>query len=443
MQNALAKEFRFGSLLKFALPTIIMMLFLSLYTMVDGIFVSRFISTTALSAVNIVYPAINVVMAVGIMLATGSSAVIARKMGEGKDTEAKENFTFIILVGIVSGLVITLLIAIFIDPLLHFLGANEAVYDFSREYAEGLFIFAAPAIVQALFQSLFVTAGKPMIGLFATVAGGIANIFLDYLFIVTLDMGIAGAAYATGIGYCIPAVFGILYFAINKKGTLYFIRPKFDGRMLFHSCTNGSSEMVTNISLAVTTLLFNLVMMDYRGEDGVAAITIVMYAQFLLVAVFLGYSTGVAPVISYKYGYGDHPQLKKVFHISMAFVILCSVIAFLAAFFGAPAIVGVFSPSGTEVYAFTLHGFKLFAISYFFTGVNIFASSLFTAFSNGKVSALISFLRTLVFLVGCILLLPMVWGIDGVWLSVPAAEALAVVVSILFLYRKRKVYHYA
>ena len=442
MDNALSKQHNLASILKFTAPTIIMMVFMSLYTMVDGVFVSRFVSTNALSAVNIVYPYINVIIAVAIMLATGSSAIIAKKMGEGNFEEARTNFSFITLLGVLVGIVLGGVSLIFLDPLLRLLGAEGVLYPLCWDYAVYLFPFAPLSILQMLFQYDFVAAGRPGLGLFVIVLGGVANIVLDYVFIVPLGMGIAGAAIATGIGYSIPAVFGLLYFSFYKKGTLYFVRPKFDEMVLLHSCTNGSSEMVTNLSMAVTTFLFNLLMLKYLGEDGVAAITIVLYAQFLLTALYLGYSSGISSVFSFNYGAGDHAQLQRLFRISLWIVSISSVFVFLFSLLCCDPIILIFAPRGTQVFALAKHGFLLFSFCYLFTGTNIFASAFFTALSNGKVSAAISFLRTFVFIVASMLLLPMALGVDGVWLAIPVAELLTIFFSVYFFLRYRNVYHY-
>ncbi|MGL4774004.1 MAG: MATE family efflux transporter [Clostridium sp.] len=270
MDNTLAKEFKFFSLLKFALPSMVMMVFMSLYTMVDGMFVSRFIGTTALSAVNIVYPIYSVIIAVGIMLATGGSAVIARKMGEEKLKEAKENFSLLVLTSFILGIIIGVLCLIFLNPLLKALGANETIFEYCVSYAKTFLMFTPLALIQMLFQYFFVTAGKPEIGLSLTVIGGLLNMILDYFFIVKLEMGISGAALATGIGLAVPAIFGLIYFIVVRSGSLYIIKPRFDKGLLIESCINGSSEMVTNIAVAVVTFLFNVMMMKYLGEDGVA-----------------------------------------------------------------------------------------------------------------------------------------------------------------------------
>lgn len=443
MSNHLSKSFSFLSLMRFTAPTIVMMIFMSLYTMVDGAFVSRFVGTSALSAVNIVYPVLSVVVAVGIMLATGGSAVIARKMGEDKPRAAKEDFTFIVITGIAIGAALAAVGFIFMHPILKMLGATEGIYAYCRDYMFVLLFFTPCSILQMLFQFFFVTVGKPHTGLAVTVTGGFANIILDYIFIVPLDMGVAGAALATGIGFSIPAVFGMVYFTFKRRGTLYFVKPRFDGAMLAETCLNGSSEMVTNLSMAVTTFMFNIAMIRLLGEDGVAAITIVLYAQYFLTAVYLGYSSGVAPIISYNYGSGNEHELKKLFKISMIFLLASSVAMFAAALLLGNGIVTIFAPAGSAVYQIARNGFALFAVSYLFIGANIFASSLFTALSNGKVSAIISFLRTFVFLIAAILLLPLALGVNGLWLAVPMAEFLTLIISALFVVKLRGFYRYA
>lgn len=442
MENKLAKEFHFGSLIKFALPSMIMMVFMSLYTMVDGIFVSRFVGTQALSAVNIVYPIYNVIIAIGIMLATGGSAVIAKKLGEQKQKEAKENFSLLLLVGAVIGLLILIFGILFLNQMLHMLGANENLYPYCLSYARILLLFAPFGILQLLFQYFFVTAGKPILGLAVTIIGGVMNMILDYLFIVPFKMGIEGAALATGIGIAIPALFGLFYFSIKRKGTLYIVKPRYDGKVLIQSCFNGSSEMVSNVAIAVVTFLYNIIMMHFFGEDGVAAITILMYSQFLLNAVFLGYSMGVAPVFSYNYGSENHKVTKRIFKSSLWFVTLTSILSCVLAIVLAPYIILIFAAKGSHVYQIAMDGAFLFNLNYLFAGINIFVSALFTAFSNGKVSAILSFLRTFVFIVSGLLLLPRVMGVQGVWVALTVAEAMTIILCIYCLIRYRKRYHY-
>ncbi len=442
--DRLARQFTAASLLRFALPNIVMMVFLSLYTIVDGIFISRLVGTLALSAVNMSYPLTSLAMAVGIMLGTGGSAIIARKLGEGREQTAREDFTCIVAVSLAVSVVFGAVGLVFLDPILSFLGTSPAQFPLCQAYTRILLAFSPAFFLQTVFQILFVTAGKPGLGLGVTAAGGIANIVLDAVSMGPLGMGVTGAAAATGIGYCIPAVAGILYFLRPRDSALWFTHFHIQWRMLLHACGNGASEMVGNIANAVTNLLFNLIFLTFWGEDGVAAITIVMYFQFVFSAVYLGYSMGVAPVISYKYGAQDIPQLRHIFRTCSVFILICSVAAYLLALAVVRGCLAIFT-GGTDspVYAITMEGFPLFAVSFLFMAVNIFASSLFTALSNGVVSAVISFARTFVFLVGTQLLFPFLWGQIGVWLAVPAAELLGMVVSVGFLIWGRRRYQYA
>lgn len=442
MNNPLARTFTAASLLRFALPNIVMMVFMSLYTIVDGMFISRFVGTLALSAINMAYPLNSLELAVGIMLATGGSAVIARELGEGRAEDARRDFSCIVAVSLALGILFLAAGLLFLDPILHLLGTSQAQMPYCRDYTHILMLFAPAFFLQTAFQTLFVTAGRPGLGLGLTVAGGLANIVLDCLFMGPLGMGVTGAAAATVIGYCIPAVAGTVFFLRNRGGTLYFtsFRPRW--RMLAQTCGNGSSEMVTNIANAVTTLLFNLIFLEFWGEDGVASITIVMYFQFVLTAVFFGFSMGVAPVVSYKYGAQDTAQLKRIVRSCLLFIAACSLGAYVLARLTIGLCLVLFTGADTAVYAITMEGFPLYAVSFLFIGTGIFASALFTALSNGTVSAVISFARTFVFLVGMLLTLPRLLGEPGIWLAVPAAELLGLGVSLFFLIRCRRRYEY-
>lgn len=440
--NGIAQEFNLISLLRFVAPTVVMLVFMSLYQMVDAVFVSKFVGENALSALNIVYPFPSIVIAVSIMLATGGSAIIARNMGEGKEKEAKENFSFIVLVGAVIGVAIATAGILFIEPLIYMLGATPSLYDYCYEYLFILVLSVPLSVFQMLFQSFFVTAGKPHLGLTLTVLGGVSNIVLDYVFIVLCGFGVSGAALATSIGYSIPGLFGLIYFAVSRKGTLYFVKPVFRWGVLFKCCINGSSEMVNNLAVAVTTFLFNVLMLKYAGEAGVAAITIVLYAQFLMTSAFMGFSSGIAPVVSFNYGSGNVRQLKKIFKISVWVITVVSAAVFVIAETCSDVVIMVFTPAGSEVFGLTKYGFAIFSFSFLCTGMNIFASALFTAFSNGKISAILSFLRTFVFLTACLLFLPLFWEVDGIWLAVPVAEVMALFVSVYYLVRFKKVYQY-
>lgn len=441
MSNSISKEFKFFSLLRFAFPTMIMMVFMSLYTIVDGIFISRLVGTDALSATNIVYPAISLLIAVGVMLATGGSAIIAKKMGEKKEQEAREDFSFIVLTGFIIGLIFMVVGNIFIDPIVRLLGSTDALMDYCVGYLSVCLYLAPACILQLLFQTFFVTAGKPMLGLILTISGGVANMVLDYLFMGVFHMGVEGAALATGVSQLIPALIGFIYFLFVRH-SLYLVKPKIRWSVLAESSFNGSSEMVTNLSGAIVTFLYNIMMLKLVGEAGVAAITIVLYGQFLFNALYMGFSMGVAPVISYNYGSENNRMLKRIFKICMLFITVSSVIVTVFALVMSPIIVEVFTAVGTETYTLAKTGFFLFSLNFIFAGVNIFASSMFTAFSDGKTSAIISFVRTFVLIVINILILPALIGVNGVWLSVPLAEFMSVFLSGYFFVKKKKKYNY-
>ena len=351
--NALAREFRFFSLLRFAVPTIVMMLVLSFYTVVDGIFVSRFVGSNALSAVNIAMPLVNIVSGIGVMFATGGSAIVAKEMGENQEDRARGHFTLIVISSIVVGILFALVGFLFTGPIVRALGATELLYEDCYIYSYICLLFAPANIVKCLFDYFMVTAGKPQIGLANSVLGGVINIVLDYVFIVPMGMGVAGAAIATGLGQLLPAIVGILYFVFGTN-ILHFQKPTFEGKMLAHCCVNGASEMVTNLSMGITTFLFNMAMLHYLGENGVAAITIVLYAQFLMVSIFLGFTSGVAPVISFHYGAQNWEQERRIIRYCYTFLIACSIITLALSILFAPFLMGIFSPEGTEVYDLAL-----------------------------------------------------------------------------------------
>lgn len=443
MDNTLAKNFTFASLISFALPNIIMMISLSMYIIVDGMFVSRLIGTTALSAVNMFYPAICLEMAIAIMIATGGSAIVARKLGEGKREEAQKNLSFLIVMELLLGIGIAILGNVFTDDIISLLGASTVQAPLSITYARIIFAFAPAFFLQTAFQTFFVTAGKPTLGLIATLMAGVVNIVLDYLFMAPLDMGVAGAAIATGIGYCLPAVIGLVFFFTAKNNPLHFVKPEVDTGVLLQACTNGSSEMVTNLANAVTTFLFNYTLLQFYGEDGVASITIILYFQYIFTALYFGYSNGIAPVISFKYGNGDKKQLQAIFKYSILFLIISTIISNILIHVTLSQALTIFTPAGSDVYAIAYHGFSLYSLAFIIMGLGVFASAMFTAYSDGKTSAIISFSRTFIFIIGAILILPNLIGEAGVWMAVPVAELCGLIVAILYLIGKRKTYAYA
>lgn len=432
--NPLAKDFNTGSLLKFAFPTISMMLFMGLYTIVDTISVSRFVNTNALSAINIVCPVINLIVGLGTMIATGGSAIVARKMGAGEPKRAKQDFTLLILFGFILGVVIFILGIIFIDEIIYAIGADKILFPYCKDYLTIILLFTPASMLQVLFQNLFVTAGKPTLGLVLSVSAGVMNIVFDYLFMAIFGMGIAGAGLGTGIGYLIPAITGLIVFC-KKSGTLSFVKPIIDIKVLGESCINGSSEMVSQLSTAITTFFFNRTMMNLLGVNGVASITIIIYTQFLLTTLFIGFSMGVAPVISYNFGANNYYGLKKIYKICISFIFVGSLFIFALSFINGNSLVRLFTGTNEAVYKIAINGFMIFVFSFLFSGFNIFSSAIFTALSNGKLSALISFLRTFGFIMIGLLVMPQFIEITGVWLAVPVAEILTLCISLYLNFR--------
>ncbi|MDD3395434.1 MAG: MATE family efflux transporter [Anaerotignum sp.] len=441
MQNELAKDFNLSSLLRFTLPTITMLIFIATYTIVDGFFVSRYVGTDALSAINIVFPLIHIMIGVGIMLGTGGSAIIGRKLGEGNIEDARRNFTFITIFAAILGLILSGICFAFITPLSRFLGANDILLPYCVDYGRILMIFYSVSVMQILFQTLFVTAGKPHFGLWLNVISGLANIVFDYLFIAVMDMGIKGAAWGTVSSFLFGGLVPLWYFS-KPRGLLYFVKPKWDGKVILASILNGSSEMVNSLAMAVTTVLFNLSMMKYLGQDGVAAITIVLYAQFLFSSAYMGFSNGSAPIFSYIYGNQNIKRMKKTFLMCCQVILLSSFVISVFSFFVASPIIAIFTPKNTSTYEISLHGYHIFAWNFLFAGTNIFTSAFFTALSNGKLSAVISFSRTFFFVTVCILFLPHVFGVNGIWLAIPIAEGLTTILAISLLFVGNKQYHY-
>lgn len=440
--QVLNQKFSLLSLLKFSFPTVVLMMFFSLYTMVDGFFISNYVGEKAFASVNIVFPFVSAIIAVGTMIGAGGCAIIAKSLGEDDADTARKNLTLITVFALLLSVIIVVLGLSFTKEIVRFLGATDILARDSITYLRMLLFFVPFSILQMISQMFFPLNGKPELGLVVGVAGGITNMVLDYLFIVLLDMGIGGAALATGIGYSIPAIAYILYFAKKRKHELYFKKPKWNAKALLDTCTNGSSEMVTNLAGTVTTFLFNITILKFAGEKGVAAVGVIMYAQFILQSASLGYAQGVAPILGYAYGAENHSQLKVVVKLSCIINIAFSIITYVFTILWANLIAGLFVEKGSETFVITLFGLKLFALSFLFQSFNIFTSAMFTAFSNGKVSAFISLMRTFVLIVLFVLILPQFIGVTGVWLSVPLAEFFALFLSLFFILKGRKTYHY-
>lgn len=439
MDNILAKQFHTKSLLSYAFPTIIMMLFMSTYTLVDGLFVAKYVGEDALSAINIVMPMINVFLAIGLMFSTGSTAVMGRLMGQGKDELARRFLSLIYLTAIGLGVILTGLFFFFSDQCVLLLGGGGQLFDLSKAYLISNCFFAVTIFLQTFSQSFFVLAGKPMLGFGICALGGITNMVLDYLFIAPnmMNLGIAGAGLATGLGNTVPALFGLIYFSLNRKGTLHFQRPVLQPKLLLTSIGNGSSELVSQLSTAVTTLIFNFILLDIAGSAGVASISVIYYVQLIQISIYLGFSIGIAPIISYKFGAGDKEQLSQIMTISFRFIAVASIAITVITTVFSDVAVAIFIPRTSATFAMAEHGLVLFSTCYLFMGFNLLMSSVFTALSNGKVSALLSLSRTFVFLIASLLILPQAWGLSGVWLAVPMAELLAFSMTY-YCYRRNK-----
>lgn len=435
------QNFKLNQILKLVLPTIFMMLFMSLYTIIDGGFVSRFVGTDALSAVNIAYPYINFILGISIMLGSGGCALVMKKLGQGKDDEAKKDFSLIIIFSLILSFIISFFSFIFLDEIVKLLKGEGNLYNYTKEYLFYVIIFVAPTILKFIVEQFLVATNRQNIALFLSVTGGVLNIILDYVFIVKLNFRIKGAAIATGIGYAIPAILGLIFF-IKKSSLLHFKKPTKSFNVILKSCSNGSSEMVTQLSNGLITYLFNVAMLKYIGEDGVASITIVLYIQFIVTAVFLGYSIGVSPKISYFYGNDDTISLKNIINKSFKIIGVLSICTYCIIMLLSPTLITLFTPKDTNVFNITLYGLKIYALSFLIVGVNIFTSAMFTAFSNGKVSALISFLKAFIFESLGILILPLFFSVNGIWLSVPVAQFIQIFVCIYFYKKYKNIYKY-
>ena len=443
MKIQLSEHFTYSKLLRFVLPSIIMMIFTSIYGVVDGLFVSNFVGKTAFASVNLMMPMMMGFSALGFMIGTGGSAIVGKTLGEGKKELANEYFSMLIYVTLAGGIVISLLGIALVRPVAILLGADGSLLDNCVLYGRIVFCSMPAFMLQNVFQSYFVTAAKPHIGLAVTVAAGGANIVGDYLFIAVFKWGIEGAALATALSQCIGGLVPLFYFARKNSSLLKLGKPLIDMKLLLDACINGSSELMTNIAMSLANMLYNYQLMKTAGEDGVAAYGVIMYAAYIFAAIYIGFSIGSAPVTSYHYGAQNHGELKNLFATSLKILAAAAVIITLLSILMAGRLTKIFVGYDQELYEMTSHGFRLYSLSFLLCGFNIYASSLFTALGNGAVSAAISFLRTLLFQVISVLILPLILGINGIWLAVTAAEVMALAVTVTFLIKYRKRYHYA
>ena len=439
--NAYEKPVTLKNIIKFAVPTIAMTVFMSFYTMVDGLFVSNLIGTDALSAINLTAPVIQLVTAVSTMLATGGSAVIMKKMGEQKTDEAKEDFTFLIIVNVIVGLVMCAAGYLAMDFIFAGMNLSPAVEGYCVEYLSRYLIFTVPILLMNNFTLYMIASEKAVLSLICSVTGGILNMALDYVFIAGLDMGIGGAAVATGLGYSVTAVAGLFVFS-RKKSLLHFKKPVFRIRVLGSAASNGCSEMATALVTGIVTMMFNWTMLHYVGEDGVAAVTIIMYVLMFASSLYTGYSYGVASMLSFYYGEQNREKLKKLVGLSMKVIAVISVITAAASFVMTRPLVSVFARTDNPVYDLAVTGNRICTAALFFIGFNIFASGMFTALSNGIVSAVLAFSRSFVFMLITMIVLPLLLGVNGIWLATPAAELMALGLSFFMLLKYRKRYGY-
>lgn len=438
----LSDHFSYRKLLRFTLPSILMLVFSSIYGVVDGFFVSNFTGKTPFAAVNFIMPFLMILGSFGFMFGTGGGALIAKTFGEGNREKANRDFSLIVYSSIVCGIVFAVLGILFIRPIAALLGAEGQLLEDSVVYGR-IILMAIPAyILQYEFQCLFATAEKPSLGLFVTLAAGFTNIILDALFVAVFSWGLEGAAAATALSQCVGGILPLIYFALPNSSTLRLCATSLDLKALLKVCANGSSELMSNISMSVVSMLYNAQLLKYAGEDGVAAYGVLMYVSLVFQAVFIGYSVGTSPVISYHFGAQNHTELKGLLRKSFRIIAVFAICMLTAAFILGRPLAYVFVGYDTDLLAMTTHAFHIFSFSFIFSGFAIFGSSFFTALNNGLVSALISFMRTLLFQVAAVLIFPLIWELDGIWMSIVVAEILAVFVTLLFLKANRSKYQY-
>lgn len=440
-QNAYSKPVTLGNILRFAVPTIAMSVFMSFYTMVDGLFVSNLIGTNALSAINLTAPVIQLVTAISTMLATGGSAVIMKKMGEHKTKEAREDFTFLIFVNVMVGLVMCILGYSVMDSLFKHMELSPEVANYCTTYLRHYLLFTIPILLMNNFTLYMIASEKAALSLLCSVTGGVLNMVLDFVFIAVFDLGIGGAAIATGLGYSVTALVGLFVFS-RKKNLLHFTKPVFRIKVLANAATNGCSEMATALVTGIITMMFNWTMLHYVGENGVAAVTIIMYVLMFASSLYTGYSYGVAPMISYYYGEKNLTKLKKLVSTSLKVIAVISLVTVAASFAATKPLVSIFARPDHPVFELAVTGNRICTLALFFIGFNIFASGMFTALSNGIVSAVLAFSRSFVFMLITMLVLPALLGVNGIWLATPIAELMALVLSIVMFLKYRKRYQY-
>ena len=442
MRIRLSDHFTYRRLFRFVLPSIIMMVFTSIYSVVDGLFVSNFAGKTALAAINLIMPILMAMGSVGFLIGTGGSAVVSKTLGEGHQEKANRYFSMLIYVTIAAGILLSIVGLLFLRPAAQLLGAEGQMLENCVAYGSILLVFQTAFMLQCAFQSFLVAAEKPKFGLCITIAAGVTNMVLDAIFVGIFHWGIVGAAIATVISQTVGSLIPLIYFLRKNDSLLRLVPAKPELRVLLQVCVNGSSELMTNLSASIVNALYNFQLMKLAGENGIAAYGVIMYVNFIFCAVYFGYAIGSAPVVSYHYGAENDQELKNLFRKSLLIMGAFGLFMFVVSQLLARPLSTVFVGYDPELHSLTYHGFQVYALSFLINGFNIFSSSFFTALNNGAVSAAISFLRTLVFQLLAILVLPEWIGLDGVWFAIVVAELLALFVSTFFFAFKRNRYHY-
>lgn len=439
---SLSDHFTYKKLLRFTLPSITMMVFTSIYCVVDGLFVSNFAGKTSFAAINLVMPFIMVLGGIGFMIGTGGTALVSKVLGEGDREKANRYFSMMIMLTAILGVILTVIGIVFIRPVAYFLRATDEMIDDCVIYGRIVIGFTVSFMLQNVFQSFLIAAEKPKLGLIATVAAGVTNMILDALFIAVFKWGVAGAAIATGISQCVGGIFPFIYFIRPNTSLLKLVKTKLELRPLINACANGSSELMSNISSSLVSMLYNWQLMNYVGEDGVSAYGVLMYVQFIFIAIYVGYAIGCAPIVGYHYGAQNDSELKNMLKKSTILMGGSGIVLTALAMALSAPLSKIFVGYDEGLYSLTMHAFKLFSFSFLLAGFNIFVSSFFTALNNGGISATVSFLRALVFQTASVIILPIFFDIDGIWWAITVAEVFAFIISLTFLIAKRKKYRY-
>lgn len=442
MKIKLSDHFTYSKLLRFVFPSIIMMVFTSIYGVVDGLFVSNFAGKTAFASINLVMPFVMILGGIGFMIGTGGTALVSKVLGEGKKEKANEIFTMMIIFTLLLGTLLSVIGVVSMPWVADFLGATEEMMADCVLYGRIVTGFTVAFMLQNVFQSFLIAAEKPKLGLLATVLAGITNMALDAIFIIVFKWGVAGAAIATGLSQCVGGIFPLIYFLKKNSSLLRLTKTKLEIKPILNACGNGSSELMSNISSSVVSMIYNFQLMKYVGEDGVSAYGVLMYVQFIFVAIYIGYAIGCAPITGYHFGARNHNELKNMLRKSSFLSAVSGVVLTILAIALSSPLTKLFVGYDKELYELTRHAFRLFAYSFLLAGFNIFTSSFFTALNNGAVSAAISFMRTLIFQTSSVLILPIFLGVDGIWWAITVAEFFAFILSLIFLFAKRKKYNY-